>query len=167
MYFDGSHFSFSAICTCFLKNKNNRARKGYKNLSVSLPTNAVALTLENIKESTKKKNVLILGFEPGTLRLQYWTGQLSDHHDYGFWLVPCFESLGIYYQECRILKRGTSNPGCATCFKYTASNQLVTNTVQLEFLLRFLNLNFGNTMKLHFHVWDIWCKYTLERLPCW
>ena len=83
MHFDGNHFSFSAICTWFLKNKNSRARKGYKNLSVSLPTNAVALTLENIKES-KKKNVLILGFEPGTLRLQYWTGQLSDHHDYGF-----------------------------------------------------------------------------------
>ena len=82
MHFDGNHFSFSAICKCFLKNKKSRARKGYKNLSVSLPTNAVALTLENIKES--KKNVLILGFEPGTLRLQYWTGQLSDHHDYGF-----------------------------------------------------------------------------------
>ena len=87
MHFDGNHFSFSAICTCFLKNKNSRARKGYKNLSVSLPTNAVALTLENIKKQKKtkqKKNVLILGFEPGTLRLQYWTGQLSDHHDYGF-----------------------------------------------------------------------------------
>ena len=55
MYFDGNHFSFSAICTCFLKNKNSRARKGYKNLSVSLPTNAVALTLENIKESKTKK----------------------------------------------------------------------------------------------------------------
>ena len=27
--------------------------------------------------------------------------------------------------------------GVQTCFKYTASNQLVTNTVQLEFLLRF------------------------------
>ena len=61
------------------------AIKGYKNLSVSPPINAVALTLENIKENKKKKkNVLILGFEPGTLRLQYWTGQLSDHHDYGF-----------------------------------------------------------------------------------
>ena len=84
MYFDGNHFSFSAICTCFLKNKNSRARKGYENLSVSLPTNAVALTLGNIKESKEKKNVLILEFEPGTLRLQYWTGQLSDHHDYGF-----------------------------------------------------------------------------------
>ena len=83
MHFDGKHFSFYAICTCFLKNKNGRARKSYKNLSVSHPTNAVALTLENIKESKKKKNVLILGFEPGTLRLQYWTAQLSDHHAYG------------------------------------------------------------------------------------
>ena len=54
MHFDGNHFSLSAICTCFLKNKNSRARKGYKNLSVSLPTNAVALTLENIKERKKK-----------------------------------------------------------------------------------------------------------------
>ena len=57
--------------------------KTIKNLSVSLPTNAVALTLENIKESKKKKHVLILTFEPGTLRLQYWTGLLSDHHDNG------------------------------------------------------------------------------------
>ena len=31
------------------------AIKGYKNLSVSPPINAVALTLENIKESKKKK----------------------------------------------------------------------------------------------------------------
>ena len=82
MHFDGNHFSFSSICTCFLKKKNDRERKSYKNLSVSLPTNAVALTLENIKES-KKKHVLILRFEPGALRLQYWTGLLSDHHDYG------------------------------------------------------------------------------------
>ena len=53
MHFDGNHFSFYAICTCFLKNKNGRARKSYTNLSVSLPTNAVALTLENIKERKK------------------------------------------------------------------------------------------------------------------
>ena len=82
MHFDGNHFSFSAICYWFLKNKNGRVRKSYKNLSVSLPTNTVTLTLENTKES-KKKNVLNLRFEPGTLRLQYWTGLLSDHHDYG------------------------------------------------------------------------------------
>ena len=85
MHFHGNHFSFSAIYTCFLKNKNGRARKSYKNLSVSLPTNAVTVTLENIKKSKKhtKKHVLILRFEPGTLRLEYWTGLLSDHHDYG------------------------------------------------------------------------------------
>ena len=82
MHFHGNHFSFSAIYTSFLKNKNGRARKSYKNLSVSLPTNAVTLTLENIKKLTKK-HVLILRFEPGTLRLQYWTGLLSDHHDKG------------------------------------------------------------------------------------
>ena len=81
MHFDGNHFSFYEICTCFLKNKNGRARKSYTNLSVSLPTNAVAFILR--KHQRKKKNVLILGFEPGTLRLQYWTAQLSDHDAYG------------------------------------------------------------------------------------
>ena len=85
MHFHGNHFPFSAIYTSFLKNKNGRARKTYKNLSITFPTNTVALTLEIIKESKKthKKHVLILRFEPGTLRLQYWTGLLSDHHDYG------------------------------------------------------------------------------------
>ena len=65
----------------FLRTRMVVQEKAIKNLSVSLPTKSVALTLENIKES--KKNVLILGFEPGTLRLQYWTAQLSDHYDYG------------------------------------------------------------------------------------
>ena len=55
-------------------------------MSVAETSSSGMWVLENIKESKKKKkkNVLILGFEPGTLRLQYWTGQLSDHHDYGF-----------------------------------------------------------------------------------
>ena len=82
MHFHGNYYSFSAIYTCFLKNKNGRARNSYKNLSVTFPTNAVTLTLENIKKHTKKHG-LILRFEPGTLRLQYWTGLLSDHHDNG------------------------------------------------------------------------------------
>ena len=38
----------------FLRNKNGRARNSYKSLSVTFPTNAVALNFENIKESKKK-----------------------------------------------------------------------------------------------------------------
>ena len=80
-HFDGNHFSFTAIGMCFFRTRMVVKEKAIKNLSVSLPTNAVALTLENIKEN-KKKHVLIQGFKPGTLRLQYWTGPLSGHHDY-------------------------------------------------------------------------------------
>ena len=76
-----SIFHSMQFAPVFLRTRMVVQEKAIKNLSVSLPTNAVALTLENIKES--KKKVLIMGFEPGTLRLQYWTAQLSDHHAYG------------------------------------------------------------------------------------
>ena len=82
MHFDRTIFHSLQFAPAFLRKRMVVQEKAIKSLSVSLPTNAVALTLENIKES-KKQNVLILGFEPGTLRLQYWTRQLSDHHDYG------------------------------------------------------------------------------------
>ena len=39
----------------FLRQEWSCKKKSYKNLSVSLPTNTVALTLENTKESKKKK----------------------------------------------------------------------------------------------------------------
>ena len=138
MHFDGNHFSFSAIWTCFLKNKNGRARKSYKK-SVSLTSNKCScLNLrKNQRKQTKKKNVLILEFEPGTLRLQYWTGQLSDHHDCGPDWFPTLKVWVFIIKNVESWSGGTSNPGFATCFKYTASNQLVTNTGQLEFLLRF------------------------------
>ena len=58
MHFDGKHFSFYAICTFFLRTRMVVQEKAIKNLSVSLPTNAVALTLENIKESKKKMCLL-------------------------------------------------------------------------------------------------------------
>ena len=69
-------FHFLQFAPAFLRTKMVVQEKAIKNLSVSLPTNAVSLTLENIKES-KKKHVLILEFEPGPLRLQYWTGPLT------------------------------------------------------------------------------------------
>ena len=168
MHFDGNHFSFSAIWTCFLKNKNGRARKSYKK-SVSLTSNKCScLNLrKNQRKQTKKKNVLILEFEPGTLRLQYWTGQLSDHHDCGSWLVPYFESLGIYYQECRILKQGNKLSRVCNLFQIHGLQPVSHKHWPVRVSSAFLNLNFGNAMKLHFRVWDIWCKYTLERLPCW
>ena len=85
MHFHGNHFSFFAIYTCFLKNKNGRARKSYKNLSVTFPTNSVALTLENIKENKKtQKHVLIGDLETiildwpalGSSQLRVLTGSL-------------------------------------------------------------------------------------------
>ena len=39
----------------FLRQEWSCKKKAIKNLSVSLPTNTVALTLENTKESKKKK----------------------------------------------------------------------------------------------------------------
>ena len=61
------------LAPAFFRTRMVVQEKAIKYLSISVPTNAVALTLENIKESKKKtkKNLLILGFEPGTLRLQY------------------------------------------------------------------------------------------------
>ena len=66
----------------FFRTRMVLQEKAIKNLSVSLPKDAVPLTLENTKES-KKKNVLILRFEPGTFRSQYLTDLFSNHHDYG------------------------------------------------------------------------------------
>ena len=136
----------------FLRTRMVVQEKAIKNLSVSLPTNAVALTLEKIKESKRKKNVLILEFEPGTLRLQYWTGQLSDHHDCGSWLVPYFESLGIYYQECRILKRGNKLSRVCNLFQIHGLQPVSHKHWPVRVSSAFLNLNFGNAMKLHFCV---------------
>ena len=138
MHFDGNHFSFSAIWTCFLKNKNGRARKSYKK-SVSLTSNKCScLNLrKNQRKQTKKKMCWFWNLNRGP-----W--------DYNIGLASCriittadpdwFPTLKVWVfiiKNVESWSGGTSNPGCATCFKYTASNQLVTNTGQLEFLLRF------------------------------
>ena len=138
MHFDGNHFSFSAIWTCFLKNKNGRARKSYKK-SVSLTSNKCScLNLrKNQRKQTKKKMCWFWNLNRGP-----W--------DYNIGLASCriittsdpdwFPTLKVWVfiiKNVESWRGGTSNPGCATWFKYTASNQLVTNTGQLEFLLRF------------------------------